>query len=198
MYRLNNTQKISEFKHFLKDNIAVNDKDEANLIWHYYNKMNAILDLNTYCRKKSKAIIQVGFGNILSDVVIILKSVEDKKYLDFFRMMMSNLDIDFHEVYFTFLDKSSDFSLNNEVLNKEIDILKPKHIITFDYIDAFIINDDIDILGLDSEDFKKMIELNEQKDLDEKTKKELFNIKTDMWHQLKPYMKYCSKLSEVR
>ena len=198
MYRLNNTQKISEFKHFLKDNIAVNDKDEANLIWHYYNKMNAILDLNTYCRKKSKEVIQVGFGNILSDVVIILKSVEDKKYLDFFRMMMSNLNIDFHEVYFTFLDKSSDFSLNNDVLNTEIDILKPQYIITFDYIDAFIINDDIDILGLDSEDFKKMIELNEQKDLDEKTKKELFNIKTTMWHQLKPYMKCCSKLSKVR
>ena len=61
-YRSSDTSTNKEFLEFLKSNVAVNDRDEANTSWNYYQRANYILDLNDYLRASTREKIEIGFG----------------------------------------------------------------------------------------------------------------------------------------
>lgn len=188
-YRSSDTSTNKEFLEFLKSNVAVNDRDEANTSWNYYQRANYILDLNDYLRASTREKIEVGFGNVMSGVVFVLNTVNDKKILEFLRNLFKKLNMNYHDVYFTSINKSSNSCLNIDVLNKELNTIKPSVVIA-------IGNDIVQKIGYKCtmyapryDLFTEMLDLMDKEDIMDEDKVRLQGIKNEIWNDLKYMVK---------
>ena len=188
-YRSSDTYTNKEFLEFLKSNVAANNRDEANTSWNYYQRANYILDLNDYLRASTREKIEVGFGNVMSGVVFVLNTVNDKKILEFLRNLFKKLNMNYHDVYFTSINKSSNSGLNIDVLNKELNTIKPSVVIA-------IGNDIVQKIGYKCtmytpryDLFTEMLDLMDKEDIMDEDKVRLQGIKNEIWNDLKYMVK---------
>ena len=176
MYRTQNEEKNKQFlNHTFNDN-------KSSL---YYKVSMYLLDLYEYLRKSTGETIEIGVGNCLSDVMIIIdKNKNSKDILDFFRNILTskNMKKKFHNVFITPFEKSSNKDKNKYVIQQEIKVIKPKLIISF--VDINDINvDNAQIEYIDRETFNRMYYL--MNNGTEDTIQELKELKINIWNKIK-------------
>lgn len=189
MYRSSNNAENKEYLDFLKDNVAIEDKSEANKSWNYYQRTNYILDLNDYLRASTKENIEIGFGNVLSGVVFVLDTINNKDAMTFLRGLFKKLNMEYYDVYFTSLNKSSNSILNTDVLNKELKTINPKVVICYDNVaGALNINSEMHVIN--SNEFNYMLsKMNDMDNLSQEEKENLQTVKNKVWSELKHMIK---------
>lgn len=110
----------------------------------------------------SPELVEMGFGNFNSKIMIKISSPADKKMvLKFLTPLLERINISIWNCYLTFYCKCSNMTTNNEILEREIQCIKPEVIINFnhatsnyDNIKNITINiDDIEYV-LDETNFK--------------------------------------------
>ena len=187
MYVSNNKENNNKFLKYLQFNVANKDKKVASLSWRYFKISNYLLDLNTYLRTVTNEEIEVATGNVLSELVIVVDTMSNKKVLNFLRDLFKILKLEYHNAYFTSLNKSSNNVLNADVLNREISAIAPKVVIGLDNSTIAInSNSNMTIYHLPYKEMNKMLDLMDRADeLSEIEAAELTVIKNKMWSILK-------------
>lgn len=187
IYKSQEKEALAEFKQYLKE---ATDMDEAMYAWTFYNKHLYIDDLNTYLRLKINKVIETGYGNYNSNIVIVLKSLEDKRYINFFKSLFANLHMDYNNFYFTSYNKHvvNYTQVYDEVINLELKAIAPE--VVFTVGEYNIQENGFKVISLDKENFDKMLELSSKENLSEEETQELSDRKKAVWSQLKYIVKY--------
>lgn len=184
IYRIDNKKEYNELFNYLSKEVAPFSRDEANFCWDYYHKQNMILDMNDQLIQMTGENTQYGTGNLSSPCMIIIDSMNNDKFINFFSKMCDNLNYHIFDFYITPFYKSSRENLNARLLNKEIQILQPKFIITFSQLVQFVRHDKI--FYIDLKMFNEMIGLlDKENELNNYEKQHLYDLKTEVWNVLK-------------
>ena len=133
MYRNKNL----EVNKIFKKHINRHEVDK-NTAWLLYNRSCCLYDLWEYARTKTDSIITIGYGNVLSSIVIIFDSEKDSERLNFFTNVINALGKNLSDYYVTFHTKTNNDILDNIILKKELELLNPEKVISFKKINMTI------------------------------------------------------------
>lgn len=170
--------------------IAMNYEEKLNTLtneekkkFEIYSKKQTLINMlydKVFKKIKSEFF---PFGNCNSNVLYVIdfKSTNDE-FMEIIKQFYKNNNLDFYSCYYTSYNKTPKKELNDIILNKEIEIIKPNKIIFFgvdDYKYNGKINnmrallDDMNIIlkGYKDEEYKK-----ENKELYQKTRAKIINI----------------------
>lgn len=188
MYKTDDPNFLGDFKTYLKENV---DGEEVSYDWKFFTKNQYMDDLNTYTRTKLKNTpVVVGFGDYNSPIVFVLDSLNDKKYLDYFREIFPKIGVDFNNIYFTSYHKSDVIydTLYDEVLKLELKTLAPK--LVFFIGDFLVTAEGFECVQINKDNFDRLMVLNNKKDISETDKSELNDRKRTIWNEIKRLLKY--------
>jgi hypothetical protein len=188
-YKSQDKELLTEFKGYLKAEV---DQKEAEETWRFYNKHLYVNDLYKYLRTRIGQVIETGYGNYNASIVFVLRSLEDKKYIDFFKTLFGNIKVDFNEFFFTSFQKHTINydQVYKEVIGLELKALAPQLVYTVG--DFGVQADGFELQVLDKENFDRMLELMDKEARTDEENTELNTRKSTLWNQLKYIIKYYS------
>lgn len=159
MYRNKDKESLKKFSsHINKHEVS---KETA---WNLYYKNCCLFDLWDFARAKVNCTVNIGYGNILSDVLVVLESKDQIDRLNFISGIADTVGKNLSDLYVTFYNKTDNMKLNNILFNKEISLIEPNTIVCFD--DLKLDKNKAYILTLPTLKVKKAIEMISNKELD--------------------------------
>ena len=151
-----------EFDAYLAQlDIPVEEKRYASSFLKKNAYLNQIQQMGIM-NNNSTELVEMGFGNFNSKIMVKISSPVDKKtVLKFLTPLLERINVSIWNCYLTFHNKCSNIQTNEEILEREMQCIKPEVIITFNHstsnyndIKNITINlDDIEYV-LDEDNFK--------------------------------------------
>lgn len=188
MYRSKNENLNKQVFDSIKDNVAPNNKNEANNTWKMFRLSDVYYDNIEYYSSKLNESLVIGIGNILSKTIFFTDSVSDNKINYYIREILEKYGIKYHDIFVTQYKKCSDDNINNNLLKLEFDIIKPKFVLSFEHLKGFIPQGvKSDIRFLNKEKLIQSINMDSEKDVDINLLK---SLKQELWNSgLKEFIK---------
>ncbi len=192
-YRTNNKQLLKDIHDCLFENA-----DDPEYCWQFIQRYLYLDDLYAY----SVAImngneVERGIGNLNSKIMFVLETLRGgKDYIDLFKKVFKDINMDFNAVYFTSYNKAEGGTKEkfDTIMTLEINDISPSVVVSVgDY--GIKPTDKMDVIIIPPEILDNIIRINkleeQSKDpLTEDQKKDLQTNKRELWNLIKPIIKY--------
>lgn len=145
-----------EFDTYLAQlNIPVEEKRYVSSFFKKNNYLSTIQQMGI----KSSELLEMGFGNYNTKIMIVITNPLNKKnVLKFLTPLLEYINISIWNCYLTFYRKCSDMKICDEILEREKQCIKPEIIINFN--DSKTNYDDIKNITINMNDVKYVLDEN--------------------------------------
>lgn len=172
---------LLEYKEYFKNKKEEDIKyyEEALYGYNFIRKYNEINYLLKSIFNDTK--VTFPYGDYTSKIMIITDN-EDEEITNLLKSVLSRVtNYDLSEIYVTCYKKTNaDRSLLRVILNKEINIIKPKLIINLSSLDGVSIESKCDIYSIENERIKLLSDFNSGR-FKEEEKEEIKKTGIDLW-----------------